>query len=187
MHHRTRGIVANGQRSGFAVAPIPGRCRWADAVDAENPIRPAQRATPAYRTSWPPDSVPGECHGPGGAGGAGGPCLCRRFVSIRSSTVSPRHGLPTATFWARTRQACRGHGAKCSDLRCLATSHLERKTGFEPATPDLGKVMGFVRLGPPGSPKCGSVHPVSSPSTESAPVVDRSTIAIFNEMADPPP
>jgi len=94
MHHRTRSIVANGQRSGFAVAPIPVLCRWADAVDAENAIRPAQRATPAYRTSRPPDSVPGACQGPwiqaviappeskdGRSGGAGGPACAGAYLN----------------------------------------------------------------------------------------------------------
>ena len=36
--------------------------------------------------------------------------------------------------------------------------------------------MVFVRLGPTGPERCGSVHPVSGPSTASVLVVERSTI-----------
>jgi hypothetical protein len=51
----------------------------------------------------------------------------------------------------------------------------ERRTGFEPATLTLGKVVLFVRLAPLGPLKCDSVHPGSSRSTQSAAVVERST------------
>ncbi len=48
--------------------------------------------------------------------------------------------------------------------------------GIRTRDPHLGKVRVFVRLGLVGPPTCGSVHRVSSPSSESAPVVERSTI-----------
>jgi hypothetical protein len=48
--------------------------------------------------------------------------------------------------------------------------------GIRTPDPRLGKVVVFARLGPPGLLKRGPVHPVSSPSTTSAPVVRRSTI-----------
>ena len=45
--------------------------------------------------------------------------------------------------------------------------HRERKTGFEPATLTLAKkVMAFVPLGLAAPLKCGSVHPVSTPSIQ---------------------
>jgi hypothetical protein len=54
---------------------------------------------------------------------------------------------------------------------------MERKTGFEPATLTLAKKgEGFLPIGSGGSPMCGSVQPVSSPSTQFAAVVERSTI-----------
>src|ERR1700722_17699633 len=49
--------------------------------------------------------------------------------------------------------------------------------GIRTREPHLGKVRVFVRLGLAGPLKCGSVHPVSSPSMTSAPVVERSTRA----------
>jgi hypothetical protein len=50
--------------------------------------------------------------------------------------------------------------------------------GIRTRDPHLGKVMEFVCLGLAGPQRCGSVHPVSSPSTASVLVVERSTIEI---------
>ena len=56
------------------------------------------------------------------------------------------------------------------------TSYDGAEDGIRTHDPHLGKVRVFVLLGPPGSLKCGSVHPVSRPSTQSLPVVERSTM-----------
>ena len=49
---------------------------------------------------------------------------------------------------------------------------LGAEDGIRTRDPHLGKVMDFLCLGP-RVPECGSVHPVSSSSTPSAPVVER--------------
>src|SRR5271165_3393830 len=47
--------------------------------------------------------------------------------------------------------------------------------GIRTRDPHLGKVLGMVQPVRPSPLECGSVHPVSTQSTESNPVVERST------------
>jgi hypothetical protein len=54
--------------------------------------------------------------------------------------------------------------------------HDKAEHGIRTRDPHLGKVAEFVRMRLAGPPKCGSVHPVSSPSTQPAAVVERSAL-----------
>ena len=51
--------------------------------------------------------------------------------------------------------------------------------GIRPRDPHLDKVVFFIPLVAASPPTCASVHPVSSPSIESAPVAERSTIGLI--------
>ena len=52
--------------------------------------------------------------------------------------------------------------------------------------PHLDKVVLFVRAVDPSPPLCGFVHPVSISSTQSAPVVEGSTISIDSRVEPEP-
>ena len=61
-------------------------------------------------------------------------------------------------------------------LKNHLTCHYGAEDGIRTRDPHLGKVMDLVHLVPATPLECGSVHPVSSPSTASAAVLERSTI-----------
>ncbi len=65
-------------------------------------------------------------------------------------------------------------------------SDRERKTGFEPATLTLGKVRDLVRQIFASPLACGPVHPVSTSSTKSDSVVERSTIRLRGSVGMAP-
>ena len=54
--------------------------------------------------------------------------------------------------------------------------------GIRTRDPHLGKVMVFVSLGPANPLKCDAIHPVSTPSMQFAPVVERSTFTRVIEI-----
>src|SRR6202042_1036285 len=92
--------------------------------------------------------------------------------------ASPRHSKPIRSVVATSHFVVpRSRRSRLPTFRRTTASTCSRAEDWiRTRDPHLGKVLVFIPLGPSSHLKYCSVHPVSSPSSLLAPVVERSTI-----------